>query len=209
MYKYEVFKRLNRGGSTLEEQELRNCAVRLLDDVFPDFIRSVAKDQAFLQALTLSEDDVREAYTDELALRFFTMKNYAAKFRHEVRDLLTEYMEQVAKGALAFDRDQERLVFQRTWTALNRAFPEGTSFRARKKGGQVTGSFSPTLFELLSLAIAWNLDRAEKMPEQELRSRLDDLATSAQADGLLGAGSNSRRKTLGRVDKARSWLTAS
>lgn len=35
MYKYEVFKRLNTGGSHLEDQEVRNCSIRVLDNKFP------------------------------------------------------------------------------------------------------------------------------------------------------------------------------
>ncbi|MDQ6621985.1 MAG: DUF262 domain-containing protein [Verrucomicrobiota bacterium] len=35
MYKYEIFKQLNRGGAEIADQEIRNCSVRMLSDEFP------------------------------------------------------------------------------------------------------------------------------------------------------------------------------
>jgi hypothetical protein len=206
MYKYEVFKRLNRGGSALEEQELRNCAVRLIDDQFPNFLRQAGGDAGFRQALSISDDEIRQSYSDELALRFFTMKNNATHFRHDVGDLLTSYMEQVARRELDFDYDCEKELFRRTWGVMNRAVQDGTAFRARRRDGGLTGTFSPTLFELRSLAVAFNIDAAEGLQDDDLGNRLEELLTRAQEAGLLGSGSNSKKKTLGRVEMARTWL---
>ncbi|TAN44565.1 MAG: DUF262 domain-containing protein [Nitrospirae bacterium] len=51
MYKYEVFKRLNRGGLRLEDQEMRNCSIRMLDHHFPTFLQDVSKDAEFAKAM--------------------------------------------------------------------------------------------------------------------------------------------------------------
>jgi hypothetical protein len=75
IYKYEVFKRLNRGGSYLEEQEIRNCSIRLLSNEFPDFLQKVATYEIFRSVLGLSGELLRNGYIEELALRFFAMKD--------------------------------------------------------------------------------------------------------------------------------------
>jgi len=200
-YKYEVFRRLNSAGSALKEQEIRNCATRLFDDKFPDFIQEISRDGNFLAALDLSDEEVRAARGDELALRFLTMKNNHARFKHDVGELLTEYMKHVASGKEAFDYDHERALFKRTWTVIVAALPDGKIFRPA--GG---GLFSPTIFEIIALAVALQIDAAEKFPPTDLAAKLRSLISAAKAEGLTGAGTNSRKKTLGRIERARDYL---
>jgi hypothetical protein len=208
MYKYEVFKRLNTGGSDLEEQELRNCAVRILDNEFPDFLKEIAKDADFASCIAVSEEDRRQGYADELALRFFTMKNYGSNFRHDVGPLLTKFMEAAALKKVAFDYTMESDLFRRTFAVIARAFGDGTAFRGRRKDGAVAGSLSPTLFELVALAVAWSIEDSEGCSPDQLRASLIALVESARAESLTGSGSNSRKKTVGRLDKARAWKPA-
>nr|WP_275936642.1 DUF262 domain-containing protein [Labilithrix luteola] len=199
-YKYEVFKRLNSGGEPLSEQEVRNCATRLFDNKFPDFIQKTSELPTFRQAIKLDDDELRAARADELTLRFFTMKNWHDVFKHDVGELLTEFMKHVASQKIEFDYDQERGLFEKTWAVIAAAVPNGAIFRPR--GG---GMFSPTVFELVSLAVAFNIDDAFELEPAALAQKLDELVASAKAEGLTGAGSNSRKKTRGRVDKARSY----
>ncbi len=209
LYKYEVFKRLNRGGTALEEQELRNCAVRIIGNKFPDFLRKVSAVESFVSAVNQSNELVRGAYLEELSLRFFTMKNYGKHFKHDVSELLTKYMEAVASGNTSFDYEEEEQVFVRTWNVLQDAFEDGTAFTARRRDGRLAGPFSPTIFEIMSLAVAWHLEDAERCTPAALNESLLLLIEQAKQKELMGAGSNSRRKTLGRFELARTWKPAS
>lgn len=205
VYKYEVFKRLNRGGSVLEEQELRNCAIRIIDSKFPDFLKELANNEDFRLAVNQSGESIQAAYLDELALRFLTMKNYGRQFKHDVAELLTQYMEAVANGRIGFDFEKEESLFRRTWTTLAKAFPDGTAFTARRQDGKLAGPFSPTLFEIISLAVAWHIDDAEGCSSEQIGDSLRALIETVRKNNLMGAGSNSRKKTLGRLDAAMQW----
>lgn len=88
---------MNRGGSHLEEQEIRNCSIRLLSNEFPNFLQKVAAYEILRSVLGHSGELLQNGYTEELALRFFAMKNRGETFTHDVSDFLTQYMEQVAK----------------------------------------------------------------------------------------------------------------
>lgn len=200
-YKYEVFKRLNTLGAKLEDQEIRNCGARILGDQFPDFLQKIGKLPEFLDTIALDDDEVRAGDADELALRFLTMKNWSHSFKHNVTEVLTNYMEQVSGNKLAFDYAAEETVFIETWKLLKPAFPEGRIFRP-KRGGM----FSPTVFEIVALSVAFNLDNAKKLTPQELGARLAATVTEAKNDGLTGSGSNSKKKTLGRITKAKEAL---
>ncbi len=201
-YKYEVFKRLNTAGAQLADQEIRNAATRLINDRFPDFLQELGKHVAFLGALQLDDDEVREARADELALRFLTMKNHHSKFTHDVRELLTEYMKQVSSGSIPFDFDSEKALFARTWTQIQKATADGKIFRP-KRGGM----FAPTVFELVGLGVAFNIDKAEALEANVLLEKLELFVQTAKNDALTGPGSNSKKKTLGRVQRAREFLS--
>jgi hypothetical protein len=199
MYKYEVFKRLNRGGSQLEDQEMRNCSVRLLSNRFPEFLRSAAENQKFRDAIALSEAGYRNGLVEELALRFFAMKNHATHFRHDVSEFITKFMEEVARNTTPFNYESETQLFNKTWDLIHAAAPEGDAFRARANNRPI-GPFSPALFELVSIGIAANIPAVEQLAPAVLATKMAQTAAEARSRGLTGAGSNSRIKTLNRID---------
>lgn len=206
-YKYEVFKRLNRGGAELEDQELRNCSIRLIGNEFPDYLQDVAKTGTFVDALGLEGEKARNGFAEELALRFFTMKNYGDRFKHDVRDLLTKFMEDVASKRITFDFAGERETFEKTWSLIATAIPGGDAFRAKSKDTHSNqGPFSPTLYELVALGVAANIPQASALGSDKLREKIIDLIVAAKDKGLTGSGSNSAKKTRGRLELARKWF---
>ncbi|CAA6804866.1 MAG: DUF262 domain-containing protein [uncultured Sulfurovum sp.] len=69
--KYELFDRLNSGGSPLSGQEIRN-AIFLLEN--PDavlFIKRLAKNEDFINIIALSDRLNDVAYNEELVIRYF------------------------------------------------------------------------------------------------------------------------------------------
>ncbi len=208
MYKYEVFKRLNRGGTQAEDQEIRNCSVRLLGKDFPEFLKEIAADQNFRQALDRSEEDERNGYIEELALRFLALKNSGTNFKHDVSAFMTAYMEDVARKTLKFDYSQERTIFLETWKIVNNALPNGEAFRGRTSNDRPAGPFSPLLFEIVSVGIADNIQYVKTLPSGKLKEKITALLREVPAKNVTGSGSNSRRKTIGRMELGKSWFKA-
>lgn len=205
-YKYEVFKRLNTGGAHLEAQELRNCSVRLMDDKFPEFLQEISRTAEFKLCLGFEGEKTKNGYVEELALRFFTMKNYAENFTHDVSEFLTHFMEEVTRGAITFNIEAETKLFKRTWLAIQSAISDGEAFRAKTDDKKSTGSFSPTLFEMVSVGVAQNIDHVETLEAAVLRERIIGLILKAKSENLVGSGTNSAKKTKGRMDLASSWF---
>ncbi|MDQ7062560.1 MAG: DUF262 domain-containing protein [Sulfurimonas sp.] len=77
--KYELFDRLNSGGTPLSGQEIRN-AIFLLEK--PDavlFIKKLAKNEDFINIIALSDRLNDIAYNEELVIRFFCIHNKSSK----------------------------------------------------------------------------------------------------------------------------------
>jgi len=134
------------------------------------------------------------------------MKNAEALFKHDVAAFLTEYMEEVARKGFAFDFERERLLFERVWKRVAPTLPDGEAFRGRR-GNRSVGPFSPALFEIVSIGIARNIDSVEKSEPGQLRRRIFAAIDEARSKGFTGAGSNSRAKTLGRLQFATQWFS--
>ena len=69
--RYELFNRLNTGGSLLTNQELRNCIFRGISKDFTILIKDLASQSNFKELIEPTEKQKNELYLDELVLRFF------------------------------------------------------------------------------------------------------------------------------------------
>ncbi len=206
-YKYEVFKRINTGGSQLLPQELRNCSIRLINSDFPDFLESIVAIDDFARSLGLKDEYTRNGYLQELALRFFAMKNKPDLFRHDVGTFLTTYMEEVAKRSYPFNFDSEKELFCKVFSAINRSLTEGSAFRGKNsQTNRSTGPFSPAIYEAMSVGIAVNIDKVEAMASETLKDKLIQFIKDLKDQGLTGAGSNSKSKTIGRLQAGKDFF---
>jgi hypothetical protein len=151
--RYYMFKRLNTGGESLSEQEIRNCTIRLLDSRFNDFIIDLSGDQNFRSCIAnLSEEKEKQKYDQELVLRFFAFKNWRQEYRHDVGDFMTEYMERVTDGSVQFDFEMERATFQRTVEVLNASIGPD-AFAAVNERGKFISKFLIYHYEAVMLGL--------------------------------------------------------
>src|SRR5690242_4861279 len=70
MAKYELFQRLNTGGSMLSDQEVRNSILVMLNRDFYGWLKQLSRDPNFVASTALSDRAIDEQYDMELALRF-------------------------------------------------------------------------------------------------------------------------------------------
>lgn len=170
-FKYHMFKRLNTGGELLSAQQLRNCTIRLLDSVFPDFIIKMSKNEDFRECIDkMTSARKLSAFDQELVLRFFALKNRRARFKHEVTDFLTEYMEEVSDplDQEAFDYEREEIVFARTFDALRRSLGDMAFAIANKTREKLTAGFGAYHYEAITIGIQAIIDRLDPNNEESI-----------------------------------------
>jgi hypothetical protein len=161
-FKYHMFKRLNTGRERLSEQEVRNCTIRMLDSRFPDFIIEMSEHDAFRSCTQALTDERRlSAFDQELVLRFFALKNRREKFKHEVSDFLTEYMEDVVDSEKSkhFDYTLEKACFQKTFEALQKTLLDYSFAFANRAKTDLSVGFSIYHYEALTIGLQTLLDR--------------------------------------------------
>ena len=208
--RYEMFKRLNTGGSNLEPQEIRNCSARMFGKKGVDFyafLVELAKSEHFAKCASFLPDPVLEQKGDEeLVLRYLTLKNSIDEFKGSVRDWLDSYMENVLLTTDPFPYEKERTEFLQVFQCAFEKLGE-TAF-VRYRDGKPVGSLAPAYFEAISIAIRNTLSHTLQKTPEEVRVKVTDVIQQEEFRRVTGPGANSREKLKARIQQVEAALRA-
>lgn len=211
--KYYMFKRLNTGGEELSDQEIRNCTIRLADPKFYDFTAKMSEYPAFKKTTSsLSDDKIPQKYDHELVLRFFAFKNWYEKYKKDVGDFITEYMEAVSglsETREGFDYKVEEVTFKKTFDALYTILGADAFSKMNAKGTFVS-VFIVYQYEAFILGIQsylGKIDLSNRTQLKELKKLFNDLKADKSFNNLVtGGGKNTRAKMKLRVGRVEDCL---
>lgn len=71
---YEMFQRLNTGGSHLSPQEIRNCLLVVKNEDVYRWFKTLSENEAFRNAVPISEKDADEQGYIELVVKYFVLR---------------------------------------------------------------------------------------------------------------------------------------
>ena len=158
--KYELFQRLNAGGSQLSDQELRNAILVMVNPEAFRWIEDLARDENFQACIALSDRSLAEKYDLELVTRFVVLRRLEEKKLSAIGDIgefLTDSIVELAEaeGFQEVKFDEER-AFRDTFAVLadslgDRSFKK---YDARKK--RHLGGFSISAYEPIALGVGYN-----------------------------------------------------
>ncbi|WP_368559609.1 DUF262 domain-containing protein [Acinetobacter indicus] len=192
--KFEMFQRLNTGGSQLSDQEKRNCLIIMKDETFYDAIRNFVNHSKFTKLLTLKNERIQQDYHIELLLRFliakagkYNLENYSISYT-----LMKEFIDDEAIALISnsdFDINKELRNLDRVSELLYELF----DVKSFKKNGK--GSFNLSKFEAVLVGIAINIEYLEKNKEI-LKCKFANI----EGNPLFENGAKRGRKALERFD---------
>lgn len=201
--KYNVFTRLNRAGSTLSDQEIRNCSVRLFDTKFADDLRELAALPSIRSAMSLSKALLEKMGIEENILRLLAFA-YSPVHTKEINVFLDKFMYKAASGEFNFTAGIKKHV-QLTFDLISEVYPHGEAFKFHK-GGKFSGAFSTNLYDIVGCGIYKNLSKVKLKTRLEIRKKIIALHNESEVIELTGAGSNTRKKMVGRVEFGQKWF---
>ena len=203
--RYEMFKRLNTGGSLLSAQEIRNCSSRMLSggEKFYQRLQEMAADNNFRTAISrLPQQDMDRRMNEELVLRFFAVRHYRDEFSGNVREWLDNFMENVLLRRIEDTLNPDD--FKNFFAFVVRKF--GDSSFSRFRNGQALGRLAPAYFEAVAGALGDHFEALENTPEAELQEKLSNAFESDSFKGATGSGANSKHKMEQRIEVVRAAL---
>ena len=153
--KYELFQRLNTGGSHLTSQEVRNCILVMIDKDAYNWLKKISEYPNFQNAISLTDKNINEQYDIELALRFIIFSNIDEDEFNKVKDVgefITEKMVEIFTKS--FDYESYERQFKSTFDHIMEAVGEN-SFRRYTENG-FKGGFLLTPYEVIAFGLGHN-----------------------------------------------------
>lgn len=191
--KYELFKRLNSGGSKLTPQEIRNAIYRGINPVVNELLLELSRDENFRRLTTLSSQKKHELYDQELILRFIALLNNHENINDNLENYLNHFMEESVKSG-TFDKTYYLTLFKEVISLISQVGDERT-FRNQNN------LFVPALYEGITIGIAQNIDRFRENQELLLQ-KIDEIKQDVDYRRFSGTASNSKSRVKNRLKRA-------
>ena len=160
--KYELFQRLNTGGSPLSDQELRNAILTMVNSDAYNWLADLAADANFKLCTPLTDRAKSQQYDLELVTRFVVFRRMDERGLKSVGDLgefLTDRMVTIAEPpTFSSIRSTEEDAFKFTFAKLGEFLGE-ESFRKYDGAKQShSGPFLISAYEPIAMGLGYNFE---------------------------------------------------
>ncbi|MER9333294.1 DUF262 domain-containing protein [Mesorhizobium sp. M0293] len=176
--KFELFQRLNTGGSNLSEQEIRNCIIFSLRPELLISLRNLSQDDNFTEMVPVGGVRESRQYLTELVLRILVYRNFPYNSRLDVHEYLDKSSIAICENS-AFDIDAELNVIRGAFDIIWQA-KESEAFEKNNR-------FSLAYYEFICLGVSKYIDRGGDDVDF-VRQRIDDIPNHPQIEQNTGAG---------------------
>lgn len=157
--KYELFQRLNTGGTKLSEQEVRNCIAVMLNPKFFAWLKSCAEIPSFMRTTSQTDDAIDKQAHMELALKFFAYRHFPYIPGMDIHEHLDYAIVELCKKDL--DLENEKANFTAIFDLLDKALSD-KAFK-RWDGTTFKGKFLISLYETITNGIQANIKDINKI----------------------------------------------
>lgn len=198
--KYELFKRLNSGGSKLTPQEIRNAIYRGVNPTLNEMLLKISRNTIFKSLTQLSQGKLNELYDQELILRFFAFYNNVENINENTEKFLNYFMDKTVQDN-DFNYDSYEDIFVKSLELVHRLGNEKV-FR------NDNNLFVPANFEGILVGIAQNIEKYNNNLEI-LQLKIDQLKTDENFKRFSGSASNSRSRIKNRLKRANEIFQSS
>ncbi|MBP1627343.1 MAG: hypothetical protein H6Q00_1818 [Holophagaceae bacterium] len=197
--KFDLFQRLNSGGTPANPQEIRNCVIIMVNPEYYKFIRELASLEDFRKVIALTEEQEDRQKHMEYLSRFLSHTYTVYDEKLDVEEFIDEALQSLSATGETIDA---KLCFEFTFRVLNEAL--GSNALRRHVNGQPSGRIGLVAFECIAVGIGKNYKNIQSTsdPVSFVKQRIFDLwespdITALSASGLRGTTRISRSVPLG------------
>lgn len=187
--KYELFQRLNTGGSIANAQEVRSCIVVSKNLNLYRWMKALSDNEDFQSCIALNEKSLDEQYDLEILSRFLVLRTIDVKLIRGLGDVeafFTDSMIKISEDE-SYNLEKEALAFRNTFKILNNSM-SGESFRKYDAvKNKFSGGFLLAPFEAVGLGVGYN---HESIINQsiDLREKIVSLWSNSEYIASFGRG---------------------
>ena len=198
--KYELFMRLNTGGTPLEAQEVRSCLMVMAYPWLYEWIKDLSKDANLANTASLSDRSIKQQYPMELVTRFLalrTLDEAELKDIGDIGDFLNDNLEKLFELTPEKKAIEER-AFRETFASINTALDYNAFRRWDASKNKFLGGFSIACFEVAALGLGFNARQDGSIP---IDGSIADKVKSIWSDATFEANSGSGVRASTRLPR--------
>ncbi len=151
--KYDLFQRLNAGGTPANAQELRNCIMLMINGVYFRAVKATAERPAFRAVTSISEEQLEKQRHMEMAVRFLVHSQIPYDGRLDVEEYIDEGIVRLAQAGEAVGAAE---LINKTFALLNDV--AGKNALRRFENGTHIGKVGLVGLEGIAVGVAKNLN---------------------------------------------------
>ena len=198
--KFELFQRLNAGGSIANPQELRNCMMIMFDASFYSVLKDLSENPDFTVVLSPNSKQIEQQKPMEYVTRFMVhvFVDYNSKLDVE------EFLDYGVRILVEKKSADLKKVFEETFNLLNNV--AGEDVLRRFEDGRYRGKRSLAIFEVVAIGVGRNIDKISNQadPIKFVSERISSLWEAPEeiepifALGMRGTTRIQKTVTLGQ-----------
>lgn len=208
MAKYEIFQRLNTGGSLATPQEVRNCLLVMTSQVFFEWFKNLGDYPNFRKSLILTDRRKDEAFALELVTRFIVMVKVEIDKLKEIDELDSFLDEQIVDLADNSDFDFQKIQssFEQTFDFLYSTLEENGIRKYNSITKKYSGPILMPMFEIVAVGLGFHLLSGYPLPEAEsFKEQHQQILEDPKIKKYL-TGTNARTRIPNTIDYGRKWF---
>lgn len=206
---YDLFERLNTGGTSLSEQEVRNCLLVMKNEEFFDWFVELSKDFRFQECISINERSESESYDQELASRFLIFSDIEAEKLKGIGDLgpfvNNKMLEMAGEDQTLLERREK--IFEDTFGILGSPEIGDSAFKQYDTvKGQFKGRFLISAFEAIACGIAYHLSQGASVSDfsaDTVMKKILDIWGDTSFSNTIKAGRTSSVRIPKTIDYGR------
>lgn len=155
--KFELFQRLNTGGTKLSDQEVRNCMLLMVNNEAYYWLKDLSSYPDFNTSLPITEKQEEESYALELAFRYIVHRHYnedIKKLHTDVGPYLDAELNAIFKTGSGFDYTKEKVIFHKAFSLIAKALGEDSFKKYNHTKKRYEGAISLPVFEAVTFGIS-------------------------------------------------------
>lgn len=185
--KYDLFQRLNAGGTQANAQELRNCVMLMINRDFFHAVRTAAEQPCFKAVTAVTDDQSEKQRHIEMAVRFLVHTKVPYDGTLDVEEYVDEGVVELAQAG---DHVGAADLISRTFHLLDAA--AGNDALRRFNNGSHAGKVGLVGLEGIAVGVAKNLDSILALGENEakdfVKQKIEGFWSQPQAASFTSLG---------------------
>lgn len=201
--KFDLFQRLNAGGTQANPQELRNCIMLMVNGDYFRAVKSTAELPSFKAVTAVSEDQIERQRHMEYAVRFLVHTFAPYDGRLDVEEYIDEGIVELSiEGNVA----QAVTTMRQTFDLLNAVAGDGAL--RRFEAGRHSGKVGLVGLEGIAVGIAKNLDAIVALPNSEefVRERIQSFWSNPETANFTSPGLRGTTRIQRTVPFGSQWF---